>query len=570
MNKTTEKKVEQLSISKLIHTMNNNKVCLPSFQRDFVWNPEQMAKLIESVVRHFPIGTLLFLKYDSNKDIGINSFVGSIPSSFEPEYYVIDGQQRMRTFLKILAPPKKFGANEPIEHNNRAYKIYLRVKTNTSKLHGPVDKPTFIIPKAIKSGEKDDFESQGKIGLIPIELILRESYVKKWIKIARKNITKKMMRQKLNNILRVAARIKSYRCPIEKVNMKLRPEDHSNMFRLLNEAGTDLTTFDLLVAQLNPKGINLRKLWVESNKLYKIFQDYNLDPIYILKVLLLIKQTQLGYKNPTCAKRDLKGIDQYYSTVNPEREFMSDWEKARKYTAKALDDIKVQYGACQKKYIPYTPMIVTLAAIKWWVDDYMNYHTKLKGSIQDKLEKWYWGAIFYNAYETGSDGVISKHYSALMEWLAFGKRRRRPSIISYFFNRGIVKKSLKDIESSADARYKAILCLPLINGAQDLYSHDFLSNKKLHDHHIYPKRSKEGKELSAEAVNNIVNRMLITGETNEAISKKSPKNYLEGVRGNILKRHFLFKDIVDNNLNFKEFIAAREKLIVERLCSLLG
>jgi uncharacterized protein with ParB-like and HNH nuclease domain len=70
-----EKTVKTESISSLIRKMELNDLCLPSFQRDFEWTPLQMALLLESIVRHYPIGTFMFLQYIENKDLGKNSFV---------------------------------------------------------------------------------------------------------------------------------------------------------------------------------------------------------------------------------------------------------------------------------------------------------------------------------------------------------------------------------------------------------------------------------------------------------------------------------------------------------------
>ena len=38
------------------------QIKLPRFQREFVWDKEQSAKLIDSVLKGFPIGTFIFWK----------------------------------------------------------------------------------------------------------------------------------------------------------------------------------------------------------------------------------------------------------------------------------------------------------------------------------------------------------------------------------------------------------------------------------------------------------------------------------------------------------------------------
>jgi hypothetical protein len=229
------------------------------------------------------------------------------------------------------------------------------------------------------------------------------------------------------------------------------------------------------------------------------------------------------------------------------------------------------FGACQKKYIPYTPMVITLAAIKWWVDIDRQYDEKFKGTIKDKLRRWYWGAVFNQSYEKATDNVVSSDYSLLREWLAIGNRRRTPSGISYKLSKQNIENAIDDIDTSGDARYKAILCLPLINGAEDIYSRECLSQTMLHDHHIYPKRAKGIKdEFSIAELNNVINRMLITDRTNQEIKNKSPYDYLVDCKGKMLKKHFLFKDIYGKRLSYNSFLKRRKKFIIKYLYNLIN
>ena len=36
-------------------------MCCPAIQREFVWKPEQIAKLFDSLMQGYPFGTFLFL-----------------------------------------------------------------------------------------------------------------------------------------------------------------------------------------------------------------------------------------------------------------------------------------------------------------------------------------------------------------------------------------------------------------------------------------------------------------------------------------------------------------------------
>lgn len=572
------KDVTPESVFDLIRKMKKGVFCLPSFQRDFVWKPAQMALLVESVVRHYPIGTIICLRYIENRDLGKNSFVGTAPSAFRPKYYVIDGQQRLRTFLKSLDVPNLFVPNSPLEGNGRKYKLYYKIDINPHNLPLNVDSPSFVVPEITEDGDSDDYVQQGRERLIPLEYALSRRHTETWFKVAYAKEFK-ILRQYRRNVTEFRKKIETYACPVEYLIRKLSSQDHANIFKLLNEGGTDLTSFDLINAHLNPYHINIRELWKQSDSEHSFSRDFDLDPVFILKVMLLIRGTYSEDGWPTCTKQDLKRIPlrygiRKYSDVVEQREFHNefrrDWVKACKYTHKALDSIRWDYGAPQKKFIPYTPMIITLAAILWWIEDYMRYDEKYKSGLKDKIRHWYWGSIFKKTYEKHTDNQVAHDYYYLKDYLKIGNRKKIPSEIKLWKSKSEISDSLESIDSSGDARYKAVLCLPLIKGAEDIYSQDFLLSSTLHDHHIYPRKCAEVVNIPSEEVNQVFNRMLITDKTNQEIKNKSPYDYLSNCSRSNLMKHYLWPEIHKDEVSFRDFASARKERIVARLYSLIN
>jgi uncharacterized protein with ParB-like and HNH nuclease domain len=50
------------SIKTLVKEIDQNKIYLPALQRKFVWGKQQIQLLFDSLMRNYPIGTLLFWK----------------------------------------------------------------------------------------------------------------------------------------------------------------------------------------------------------------------------------------------------------------------------------------------------------------------------------------------------------------------------------------------------------------------------------------------------------------------------------------------------------------------------
>ena len=50
----------------LVEQAHEGKICLPNFQRDFIWTREEVADLVRSIVRGYFIGSLLLLRCDAD------------------------------------------------------------------------------------------------------------------------------------------------------------------------------------------------------------------------------------------------------------------------------------------------------------------------------------------------------------------------------------------------------------------------------------------------------------------------------------------------------------------------
>ena len=51
-----------LTIRKLIERILSGDIRIPAFQRDYVWSHDQVAFLIDSIYKGFPIGTIFLWK----------------------------------------------------------------------------------------------------------------------------------------------------------------------------------------------------------------------------------------------------------------------------------------------------------------------------------------------------------------------------------------------------------------------------------------------------------------------------------------------------------------------------
>ncbi|MEM7996848.1 DUF262 domain-containing protein, partial [Morganella morganii] len=91
----------QLSIRQIIQKISDGEIRIPAFQRDFVWEPDRVQFLMDSIYKGYPIGTVLFWrsreKLSFDRDLG--PFTLPDPKKEYPIDYVLDGQQRITSIF---------------------------------------------------------------------------------------------------------------------------------------------------------------------------------------------------------------------------------------------------------------------------------------------------------------------------------------------------------------------------------------------------------------------------------------------------------------------------------------
>lgn len=79
--------IEQLKIHEIVQQAVSKNVDVPEFQREFVWDPEQVKLLAESLYRDYPVGS--FLLWDSS-----DYQEAKVTKGTQASLWIVDGQQR--------------------------------------------------------------------------------------------------------------------------------------------------------------------------------------------------------------------------------------------------------------------------------------------------------------------------------------------------------------------------------------------------------------------------------------------------------------------------------------------
>ncbi|GAA5650867.1 DUF262 domain-containing protein [Geodermatophilus obscurus] len=153
------------SLISQVQALLGGSLVIPSIQRGYVWQRPQVPRLLDSLYRGYPVGSLLVWRTTLEVPLRIAAVVQGMPTYAHPGV-LLDGQQRLTSMAKVIAPDKVIGPPLDVRFDLRS-QTFLNpsaVERRDSKLV-PVsdilaDSPQFaeLVRQALASDEQDLFD----------------------------------------------------------------------------------------------------------------------------------------------------------------------------------------------------------------------------------------------------------------------------------------------------------------------------------------------------------------------------------------------------------------------------
>lgn len=462
----------------MVERAREGKVVLPEFQRDFVWSRDGITDLLVSILRGYFIGSFLVL----NTDIESSPFavrpvqgVNRHEDDLKPELMLLDGQQRLTSLHYVLAVP-----DIPLRNTKASYRFFL----DLSKLASGDFEGAVISERSNQCKERLKRETQFQTLVIPFTEVERWNSwpfgYEKWLLDRDKdkyfneyfNYQKPAWTKAINDLQQV--RVQVLVIPKVPPDNPDRVDEVCAIFEKMNSTGVKLSVFDLLTARLYRHQINLRELWKEAigdhDHLRALSDGDSADyGIYTLRTLALLRGEEIRRKT--------------LINLSPDN-FKGDWRTAAEYVNKALERMQSTnqdgFGAFSPKWIPYSTMVSTLAALLHYVDTWKVNHRAYK-----YIQKWYWGSVFLERYAGAADTTSTRDYRELTA--LFADETRKPSVFTEVDKRMPLRGSFSLLGMARlNSTYRGVMNLIAKRGARDFRADDNIQFHKLDDHHIFP------------------------------------------------------------------------------------
>lgn len=547
----------------LIEHAQEGKLCLPDFQRDFVWRRDAVADLLRSVLRQYFVGSLLLLRCDPQNPPFAPILLrgaGSAPQGPRPELLALDGQQRLTSLLYALTAPD---LNLKDSSQRRWFFVDLDLL-----LHDPYDDEIVFDRSKRELDGLNKPEVQYERHILPCTRLLNSKDFHKWRDgfedwlQENQPENRQLYRDTWRDSWTEAANsFQAFEVPLVELPQVIESDPESigrvcAIFEKLNSTGVDLSVYDLLTARLYRYGIRLHNLWEEACKDHKRLNEWSEGKADKHKFGVLVLRTLALLRGLDPKPRIL--IDLAHE------QFDEDWRSASVAMERALELVELMgpdgFGVFNRKWLPGYALLPVLAALRAIVD-----RDNLGEGPRSDLRRWYWCNVFMERYSSAVESKSRKDYAEMMGYWQDGGPE--PSIFLEAQARiGTEGYTVRGSASYASAVYSGVFCLLALRGARDWRRGETIQLQELHDHHIFPQAYLKRHDITNRGVvNSIVNRTLISNETNGLVKDKSPANYISdvsvfpsGAGSELLRPHFLNADATEIMGEATEELSASE------------
>ncbi len=513
-------------IDRIINRINSGDIRIPAFQRAYVWKQSQILDLLDSILRNYPIGSILLWSTSEKLKHTRNIAGYSIPDNAEeyPVNYVLDGQQRVSSVYATFSDKtEQDSSTANYNPNLDLFEIYYSFTKNA------------FVPK-----NEIDFSSNDVI------------YLRNFLNGAKLIDSLKTLDPKFHNEAQeLYSKFINYELPV--VTIKNREKSEVGIiFERINNTGTKLTTLDLMTAWTWTDDFHLLE---SMNELQEELEEKNFGDL-TQNILLQAISGLIQNDTTTKAITDLSG-----------EQVRDNWATFCESLRKSIDFLSSELNCSHLDFLPAQQQIIAL--VKFFSIPLMPNASQLK-----ELKKWFWKISFSNRYSTGqTTDKMNFDIQRIIEM-------RNDNFIESNKIRYTVSKSelIETKFSKANPLTRAFLLLMAQHKPLDLIKNTKIDialslskyNRKQF-HHIFPNAFLKKQGFPHTKIFSLVNFCFLPADSNKKISKKSPSDYFFS-----LIPSADYNDILTSNLipltktvytsdNYNDFLEKRAELIINEI-----
>lgn len=573
-----------ITIAQAIERIHRNEYLLPAFQRDFVWSAEQIEKLFDSLMKGYPISSMLFwkVKGGTKTDFRFYKFLSAfiqyhricndpIPTDNINDFYaVLDGQQRLTSLYIGLCGSYAYKDYRKrwdySEYNFPTRHLYFNISRKYTQEESDREFIFSFVDKNI-SKENDLFidksnEKWFRVGKI---LALHQDYNYGIDEFAEdNNIDKESKRllRLLDNVIHTKLNINFYEEDEQK------PDKAVNIFIRINSGGTALSFSDILmsIAIANCKQMDA-KTEIKNLVEHVRSKGFNISPDFILKSFLYLYH------------KDVRSLITSFNLGFIEL-VENNWTRIRDAVSNLFDLLR-SFGLTDFTMTSYNAAMPILYYL-YHKGIYQDFYKKI-GNREDCeiIKKWLFSILLRRAFGASADSVLAQSRRAYTTDITGSYIKETVTLFPATEINSEIRK-LSDVGddfiedllySQKDSRYSfPILAM--------LYPDLDYRNNNFHQDHLHPASAyndleeKDKEKYGWQVYNSILNLQMLDANENESKNAKPLEKWVSEQTRNKDMRKFMEDHLIpDTDLslsNFSDFIEKRKAMLVQRIRKMIN
>lgn len=512
-----------MNIETILSQIELGNYALPEFQRGYVWNRDQVRKLMNSLYRGYPIGGLLTWVTPVDTSIMRNGGTGQAYGNVD---LILDGQQRMTTLYGII----KGKAPDFFEGNANTFTgLYFNLEDEVFEFYLPMkmkDDRNWINVTELMQAGAGSFVTKAPDQETQLFYLSNIDKLNKLDSIKKTDL----------HVQRVVGEDKTIDVVVE-------------IFNNVNSGGTKLSKGDLALAKICAEWPDARNQMRDILQKYaKAGYNFKLD--WLLRCIT-VYATRKAYFS------ELSNVP------------IADFQKALKEADKLIELLLNQIAS--RLGLDHDQVLGSRYSIPVMID-YVHQRgdNNMDSKEWDKLLYWYVHTFLWGRYSGSTESTIAQDLNIL----AMGNGI--DGLINQLKqNRGTLRLTATDFWGwSSGARFYPLLyMMTRVNHARDwgngleLRSSLLGTMSSLDVHHIFPKALLYEKGYSRSEVNALANYTFLTKKTNIAISDTAPKEYFPvylAKTPGAMETHWIPMDeSLRDTDRYLDFLAERRKLLAK-------
>lgn len=465
--------------------LEKGRIKLPQFQRDYVWDIEKSAALIDSILRGYPVGDLIYWHTDDRlrevRNLGRLKFPNA--DRGEKVHYVLDGQQRLTSIISAL-----LGLTVTLKNGTEIDFSGLLVHLNPTDPESPIVRHDYP-------------EDEDGAYCVPLTQL--------WSRRGRKyDACEDTLREARDDL---STRLVTYEIPkvtLEDADLAIATE----VFSRINTSGLELTVFEIMVARTyDPK--NNFDLVEKFDEFSEELKDANFESFSATDILQLIS---LMLKDD-CKKRTILSLDK--------ARFIATWPEALEAVKAAVDYVKTSFRVPVSRLLPYSSLLVPISLFFHW-----NQLKPPNAAQASLLEDFFWKAGWSERYSSSSDSKLAQDRRTI-------KRFLKGKAVRFDWVADIDVDYCRDAPFSASQAFSKTILALLATLHPEKYSNGDLVNLQndwmrradsVNFHHIFPKAHLKKEHREYWEVNRVLNISLVDDFLNKRVIRgRAPSDYMK-------------------------------------------